>query len=103
MKEVIPQFKHPPLFEVKGSVVSSEEVNRRLKIVFDKLPRLWTDYAARVVPYIGNPTIDAEIMARILDEISLRPEVFLEWKTDYFDEQQDEMIRIAKERGSHLE
>jgi len=101
MTEKIPQFKHPPMFEIIGSTIPSDEVNRRLQKVFEKLPRLWSDYASLVMPYVGQPTLDAKILAEILNRISLRDFVFLEYDNDYFEEVFEETIRIAKERGRH--
>jgi len=99
--ERISQFEHPPMFEIIGASVPSDEINRRLQKVFNELPRLWTDYAARVLPYREQGTLDSFILADILTAMSLRDFVFLEWDTESFEKQFSEIIRIARERGSH--
>ncbi len=99
--ERIPQFEHPPMFEIVDAHIPSDEINRRLKRVFDELPRLWTDYAARVLPYRDEERLEAAVLVDILTAMSLRDFVFLEWDTETFETQFSEIIRIARERGSH--
>jgi len=101
MTEEFTHFKHPPMFEINECKLPSEEVNRRLKIFFDALPRLWIDYAAAVLPYRDLHVLEADVMANILNRLSLRPDQFLEWDTDYFNHHLEDNIKIARERGSH--
>ena len=84
--------------------VSSEqqnEIERRLEVFMDALPRLKSDIHAQCIVLGQNKPLDTESLSTILSNVSLRPESILDWDSTHFDEQLNESIRIAKERGSH--
>lgn len=97
------EFEQPPFIRVSGAIVPAEVINKRLAKVFEKLPRLWKEYAAHIQSYRSGMEIDQVSMSNILKDMSLRPEPFLEWDDEYFDDQFDETVRIARQRGIHDE
>ena len=101
MEHIPTKIKHPPLFQIEDTLLPAFEINGRLIKTFNKLPRLWDDYAAQVLPFINQAQITKAEMSTILLNLSLRPEAFLEWNEEYFDEQFAETVKIATERGSH--
>jgi hypothetical protein len=99
--EALPQLKHPPLFEITGADIPSAEVNRRLELYFKEFPRFQKEYAMQTSKYLDQGTLDAAVLGKILRNYGLRDFVFLEWNTEYFNENFNEDIRIARERGSY--
>ncbi len=96
-------FNQPPRkLEVAGSKIDSGVIYKRLQRIMEKLPRLRIDYNAYVIAHFGDRTsVSLQEFENMCRSLSLRPECLAEWDDEYFDNEFEETVRIARERGSH--
>lgn len=84
---------------VEGSIVPYDEMTHRVDRLIEALPGLHQDLAAHLQG--DEQIISFERMTQILRDASLRPETILEWDSDYFDDQFEEIVRIASKRRGY--
>ena len=94
--------EYPEILQVAELDINHVELERRLQVFMDELPRLKTDYwaATALIAREGRALTLVEFR-EICNRISLREEVFTTLDIDKFEEFLSDNLRIARERGSH--
>ncbi len=103
----LPNFEkhqYPTILEVEGALVDHAEITRRLQMFMDVLPRLKIDYSAVIeTKFKDRSSLTRDDFVEVCNRLSLRPEQFMEWDRDVFNQSMEENIKIARLRGSHGE
>ena len=82
----------------------AERVISRLERIGEALGvNLRDEYGLRISLFVdeSDSMVAWEQFEKVIDDMGLRPLSLLVWSETYFDEQFDETVRIARERGSY--
>ncbi len=84
-----------------GTTLDSHEIQKRFERMIREIPELKAGYFYETVRFKDREALSVDEFREVCARLSLRAEPLFEWHQDYFDEQFEAIIRIAKERGSH--